>query len=564
MQFIERKLRKTPGSNQREPSFIESIVLRRNEVSPISSLARIDPFDLPDMHKAIDILKPAAEQNKTVVCVVDYDTDGVCSGSILREGLSALGCYTGVLVTDRYSDGYGFSYGACDKILEMDELPDVLLTADLGSSDGEQIQRFQKEAKKRGKDVKVIVTDHHHISKTTPPSTADAFINPGRQDVFHLFDHNICGASVAWMLVNALHKSLSKPRFEPKSLIDLACVATVGDMVSLSDPVNRVIVSEGLKLINSDNARVTWKLFKKTLGKGQIFEEDLAFQVVPRINALSRMGDDEQNALTWLGSNEEPVVEAAFTNMNLNNEERKTEQVECQKEALLQAVKQKQSGKFICLCYVPEFSHGVVGLAAAHVVKETGLPAIVISVKDSGELTASARSIPGFDLRLAIEKAQDATGLLTKFGGHPMAAGFSMRKKDDIEPFADAINHIAKDMLQKKQPEPLFYHDGILPPEMKTVEGFIHSRDIGPFGQDYPAPTYLFKGLLTKVRLMGKEEQHAKLVFSNGDEVVWFNHEGKANAMLTKIVELVVTPSLNEFRGKKSVQFIAQAAKVAS
>lgn len=558
MKFIERPLLNTVFD---DGSVLSNLAQRRPMQALNSfSLSELNPFDLPDMNVAVDILLHAKDQRSVVVCVVDYDADGICSGSILSEGLSRLGINVGVLITDRHEDGYGFSSGACDKLLSLEALPDVIITADLGSSDGIQIKRFQDEALKRGKQIPVIVTDHHHISKLTPPATADAFINPGRSDVFHVFDHPICGAAVAWLLIDALSRS-TPSHLDPYTLLDLVAVATVGDMVSLANPVNRMLVREGFALINQAK-RPVWRGLLDALNKNEIREDDIAFQIVPRINALSRMGDDGQNALTWLTSEDQFACMAAYENMDINNEERKDEQSKCQSLALSQAKLQASAGLYVCVCYVPEFTHGVVGLAASHVVKETGLPAIVISVKDNGDLTGSARSIPGFDLRLAIERAQDETGLLTKFGGHAMAAGLSMKSVTDIAPFHAALNSIAAGMLNRAQPEPTFFHDGDLPEDVKCVDGVERLRSLSPFGQDYPAPAYLLKGLVTGVKLMGKEFQHAKLTLSDGVGVMWFNHNGQANDVATRIIDVVVTPSINEWNGKKSVQFIAQAVKM--
>ncbi|MBE0468203.1 MAG: hypothetical protein IBX55_01675 [Methyloprofundus sp.] len=540
---------------------LSSIASRRPPEALVEfKLHDINPYDLPGIQSAVEILLSAKEQQSTVICVVDYDTDGICSGAVLREGLTSLGLNVGIMVTDRYEDGYGFSAGACDKLLELKDVPGVIVTADLGSSDGVEIERYQSEMAKNGKKIPFIVTDHHHISKLTPPATADAFINPGRTDVFHVFNHPICGAAVAWMLVYALSQK-TPSHFDPYQLLDLVAVATVGDMVSLSNTLNRALVKEGLFQLNQMN-RYAWRVLAESKNKSEFKEDDIAFQIAPRINALSRMGDDGQTALTWLSSDMKDASEAAFINMEINNDERKDEQAKCQKLALSQAKSQMDSGVFVCVCFVPEFTHGVVGLAASHVVKETGLPAIVISLKSNGMLTGSARSIPGFDLRLAIEKAQDHTGLLTKYGGHAMAAGLSMNSADDIEAFHSALNTIASEMLNHERPEPTFFHDGELTQEMQSVESISNLQSIGPFGQDYPYPAFLVKGLVTGVKLLGKEFQHAKLTLSSGETLMWFNHDGLADKATIKIMEFIVSPTVNSWNGRQSVQYIVQAARM--
>jgi single-stranded-DNA-specific exonuclease len=276
------------------------------------------------------------------------------------------------------------------------------------------------------------------------------------------------------------------------------------------------------------------------------------------------MGDDGRNALEWLTSRDFYAVEAAFNNMEVNNEERKDEQLECQRQALAQAKKQVELGYFLCVCYVPDFTHGVVGLAASHVMQETGLPAIVLSKKDSGDITGSARSIPGFDLRGAIEEAQNECGVLTKFGGHTMAAGMSMRSDMDIPVFRETINDIAQRVFKGQQPEPVFYHDGDLPSSLLNVDSLQSLLALGPFGQEFPAPSFFIEGRVKSVKFMGKDKAHAKLALSSGQEIVWFRHEGKANGIEGKTAKSVVSLSINEFRGNKSVQLLNQAIQFES
>lgn len=519
--------------------------------------------DLPDIKIASSIVRKAIENKKNILCVVDYDADGICSGSILKEGLLALDADVQIFVTNRYEDGYGFSKGVVEKIIEkpLTEWPDLIITADLGSSDGAQIKAIQKEYASFGKKLEFIVTDHHHISETTPPSTADAFVNYTRKDVFHCFDNLVCGAGVAWFLVRAVAKSMYS-FYDAFDLIDLVAVATVGDMVSLKDPINRAFVKQGLVMMNNNPDRLAWQLILEENKGNRIDEGTLGFKIVPKINALSRMGDDESTALTWLTSKDPYTAKAAYINMSINNEERKEEQVNCQNLALEQAMVQQKEGVFICVCYTPEYSHGVVGLAASHVVKHTGLPAIVFSKTEKGFITGSCRSIPGFDIRDALAKTQDDCGLLAKFGGHTMAAGLSLDSEDDILLFSETINNIAKSVFDNQQPEPMYYYDGELSNELQTTVAYKQLNFLAPYGQLFERPLFHYEGIVSETSLMGADNQHGKFKMDNGFEFVWFNHNDEINDLIGKKIETVSTLSLNSFRGKEKIQNLLEAYKV--
>lgn len=573
MKFIERKTLVTDfGIFNRlgVSDFLKPVLAKRissvddlmvSQINGVFDLQNLYPFDLPEMDVAVAILSDAKKNQKSVLCVVDYDTDGISSGAVLFQGLGLADFNVSVMVTDRYKDGYGFSEGACDKILAMDVLPDVLITADLGSSDGIQIKRLQDESKSRGHNISIIVTDHHHISKETPPATADAFVNPSREDVFHVFTHPICGAAVAWFLVKAFYENNGLPSSLYIGLLDYVAVATVADMVSLKDPLNRAIVVSGLSLMNYANGRTTWLALKDELRELDITEETIGFKIAPRINALSRMGDDGHTALEWLTSDDEATVRACFVNMNINNEDRKEEQLQCEQVALEMAKKQVAQGAFVCVCYVPDFTHGVVGLAASHIVNELGVPSIVLSSKEEGSLSGSCRSVPGFDIRLALQVVQDKTGVMKKYGGHTMAAGLSLASEADVDTLFEAINDYAASVFNGNQPEPIFYHDGLLPSEMKSVPLVKELRTLSPFGQEFPSPSFLLKGLVSGVSLMGSEQNHAKLKLVGGDEFIWFKHGADAEALIGKEIEAVVSPSVNVWQNRERVQFIAQAAK---
>lgn len=550
MRMLQRPLLKDPSVyKDHAPYWIAEILARRGiEPSSIdSSLINLPkPTLLPDMEKAVSFL--LERPDRRVFCVVDYDTDGISSGTILKEGLTGLG-FTNVEVhvTQRHLHGYGFSQGVVDYIKNMPIKPEVIITADLGSSDGKSFSQL---------DIPVIVTDHHHISETTPPKDILAFVNPTRKDIPHGYNHPICGAFVAWNLIASIRSSITDTRFNKnydiKSLLDIAAVATIGDMMDLSHPVNRAVVKYGLSVINAGK-RPAWGSLRKQFGKERVFREDIiGFQISPRINALSRMGDETHLAMNWLLTKSLPESYKFLNEMTAINDDRKLEQSNCEDLALAEAEIQVNEGRYICVCYVKGVSHGVVGLAANKVVQKYNRPTIVIADNHKGEVSGSARSILGYDIRDAIVRANDICGVLKKYGGHAAAAGLSMENPEDIKVFSDTINEIVKNDFNGEYPQPVQYYDEYLPEEVLTKKGYQLLSSYGPFGQGFVQPSFRVKSRVKDFSPMGGGK-HLKINLTNGKEVVWFN---KTSEDLPEVLDIVVTVNENWYSGRMNLSLI--------
>jgi single-stranded-DNA-specific exonuclease len=581
MKLIERPVNTAvkQALSSQLPDWLADIMARRLDC-PIaaetllqSGLGQLpNPNGLPDMGIAVNLLTAVIAQQQRILCVVDYDTDGISSGAILQEGLTALGAQVQVMVTNRHEDGYGFSIGACQRIMKLDPLPDCLITADLGSSDGSQFAKLQQYYASLNKPLIIIVTDHHHISSTTPPSSVDAFINPHRQDSDHDYRHPICGAMVAWNLIAALRAHLRQQTelsdlqakatiFDVKHLLDLAAIATIGDMVDLSNPVNRTVVRVGLARMNQ-RLRPAWQLLKEALdSSASIDEETVGFQISPRINALSRMGDDGHTALTWLTTAHMSSCQQAWVSMSQNNEERKEEQALCESLALQQAEQQVQQQRFILVAYVPEASHGVVGLAAGRLAQRFGRPALVFSQCDKGQLTGSARSIAGYDIRALLEAVQQSTDCIRKYGGHAAAAGLSIAPENLSLLTASLERQIRAD-FNEQAPEAHHYYDGHLPSALLSLEGVQQLKQLSPFGQGLPAPSFMLDTLVLNHSSMGKTGQHKRLTLqtltNSTLEAVWFNADQSLALNSQQGYRCVVQVSINHFRGQAKLQAMIQ------
>jgi single-stranded-DNA-specific exonuclease len=556
MQYIERPNQTTLEKSL--PEHIANILAKRGKGLDFLNKSLKDlpnPLLLSDMQQAADTA--IRHQFNRVLCVVDYDTDGISSGAVLKTGLKELG-FTNVeiMVTDRHHHGYGFSDGVVEIINEMIVKPSLIITADLGSSDGERL------AKMTNSDV--IVTDHHHISETTPPRNISAFVNPHRKDVEHGYHHPICGAMVAWNLIAAIRAVAKKDKntkiktdYDIKLLLDFVAVATIADMVDMGDYVNRVATKYGLSLINK-GSRPAWQVLKTSIGTDKIVREDtIGFQISPRINALSRMGDTANTALDWLTAVNYFEANQLFANMSDSNEIRKEDQTLCESLALMQAQQQADAGRFVLVCYVPEAGHGVVGLAAGKLVTKFGLPSVVLSVKENGEIVGSARSIAGYNIREAIVKANEATGgLLKKYGGHAAAAGLSLARNEDIKPFAEALNAVVLADFKNQRPKPVAYHDGEIPKQLLTLSQYSEMVNLlSPFGQGFPAPTFFYKTEVMRPSVMGNNGQHLRFSDKNQTNIVWFNHTLE-DVSEFRSFEGVVSINENVWRGEKTLQLM--------
>jgi single-stranded-DNA-specific exonuclease len=377
---------------------------------------------------------------------------------------------------------------------------------------------------------------------------------------------------VAWNLIAALRAHLRQQTelsdlqakattFDVKHLLDLAAIATIGDMVDLSNPVNRTVVRVGLARMNQ-RLRPAWQLLKEALdSSASIDEETVGFQISPRINALSRMGDDGHTALTWLTTAHMSSCQQAWVSMSQNNEERKEEQALCESLALQQAEQQVQQQRFILVAYVPEASHGVVGLAAGRLAQRFGRPALVFSQCDKGQLTGSARSIAGYDIRALLEAVQQSTDCIRKYGGHAAAAGLSIAPENLSLLTASLERQIRAD-FNEQAPEAHHYYDGHLPSALLSLEGVQQLKQLSPFGQGLPAPSFMLDTLVLNHSSMGKTGQHKRLTLqtltNSTLEAVWFNADQSLALNSQQRYRCVVQVSINHFRGQAKLQAMIQ------
>lgn len=492
-----------------------------------------------DLQSAADIINKHIKQNNPICIYGDYDADGVTATAILWKTLIYLGAKVMPYIPHRKKHGYGMSRNSLDEIISGDAFsdtpmhpfrPSLLITVDNGIVSHSQI-KYLKE-----KSLEVILTDHHQKESKIPP--ADAIIHSNLTS----------GAGIAWVL----SLFLTNQHAHTRSLIDLATIGIVADQMPLTG-VNRAIVARGLKALTATSNPGLIKLYQITnIDNKQLSTYDINFVIAPRINAMGRL-DHAIEALRLLCANNPRQAQELATTLDSTNKKRQ----DITYQALLQTTDFPKNNKIVVVSS-PEFHEGVIGLIASKLAEETRKPSIVISV-GSQTSKGSARSIKGINITNLLKETKE---LLTKIGGHTMAAGFSLKTKD-LEKFTNTITALANKEIDEAALSPTISIDAKLTLKQNSKKLFHLIKTMEPFGLGNPKPKFISKPftVLTS-KYMGQDNQHAKLTIEqNGttQELVWFNLDKRIN--LSNISECTYTLDLNVWNGKENIQLILKHAK---
>lgn len=512
------------------------------------------PHLLKDMDRTVNILMEKVEQKKPIRIVGDYDIDGVCSTYLLYRGLSEVGGVVDYEIPDRIKDGYGINESII-KAAAADG-KDTILTCDNGIAAIEQI----KLAKELG--LTVLVTDHHDIMKedgedVLPP--ADAVVNP-KQIACRYPYPEICGGLVAYKLVQALYEAFQIPKEKWLEMLEFAAIATVGDVMKLQDE-NRIIVKEGLKRIGKTKSLGLLKLIEKNnLDKNQISSYHIGFVIGPCLNAGGRLKTAKLALSLLLSQNEEEADQLALQLKELNDQ-RKDMTKQGTQEAVEQ-VEQFYSQDKVLVVYLRECHESLAGIIAGRLRERYQKPSFVLTDGEEN-VKGSGRSIESYHMFDALVKVKE---LLLKFGGHPMAAGLSL-KKEHVDLFRRSLNEQAdlteEDFIKKlwiDVPMPLEYINESLIKELELLE---------PFGQGNEKPQFAQKGLnIRSVRVLGKKRNAVKfslaaqqgtpmdgMLFTDGDS--FLEELGDK-----RILDVIYYPVIHEYNGNKSLQIIIKNYKI--
>ncbi len=515
----------------------------------------IPPAMLEGTREAAERLAAAREKGEHVTIVADYDCDGATACTVGLRGFQMLGISASYFVPDRVVHGYGLTPNVVDIVAARDPKPSLIVTVDNGISSVPAVDR----ARELGIDV--IVTDHHLPGPELP--RAVSIVNPNRADsVFP--SKNLAGVGVIYYVLLALRALLrergvydakTQPRLD--QLVDFVALGTVADVVKL-DKNNRILVSQGLRRIRSGRTHAGLEALFAIAGKDihTAGVRDFGFAVAPRINAAGRLGTMESGIECLLS--DDPSRALAFAdNLNSINAERRELEGEMQQaaEAALEAVDLDHRATFSL--YNPDFNEGVVGLVAARLKERIHRPVIAFAPTENHELKGSGRSIPGIHLRDMIDLVSKALpGVVIRFGGHAMAAGLSIRP-ESLREFQEAFEEVVRTHCDASVFERVVLTDGGLAPD-EITESLCTEIDRQIWGQGFEAP--LFANEFTVLNQTLLKDAHLKLQLGLGGqrfEGIFFRHREP----LPMQAKIAYRPAINEYRGRRTVQLVAEAAE---
>ena len=515
----------------------------------------IPPAMLEGTREAAERLAAAREKGEHVTIVADYDCDGATACTVGLRGFQMLGISASYFVPDRVVHGYGLTPHVVDIVAARDPKPSLIVTVDNGISSVPAVDR----ARELGIDV--IVTDHHLPGPELP--RAVSIVNPNRADsVFP--SKNLAGVGVIYYVLLALRALLrergvydakTQPRLD--QLVDFVALGTVADVVKL-DKNNRILVSQGLRRIRSGRTHAGLEALFAIAGKDTHTAgvRDFGFAVAPRINAAGRLGTMESGIECLLS--DDPSRALAFAdNLNSINAERRELEGEMQQaaEAALEAVDLDHRATFSL--YNPDFNEGVVGLVAARLKERIHRPVIAFAPTENHELKGSGRSIPGIHLRDMIDLVSKALpGVVIRFGGHAMAAGLSIRP-ESLKEFQEAFEEVVRTHCDASVFERVVLTDGGLAPD-EITENLCTEIDRQIWGQGFEAP--LFANEFTVLNQTLLKDAHLKLQLGLGGqrfEGIFFRHREP----LPMQAKIAYRPAINEYRGRRTVQLVAEAAE---
>jgi single-stranded-DNA-specific exonuclease len=527
------------------------------------------PHSLKGLNAATDLLVLAMREQQRVLIVGDFDADGATSCALSILALKAMGLeQVNFLVPNRFEYGYGLTPEIVDVAKEYQ--PDLIVTVDNGIASVDGVAH----AKSLG--FKVIVTDHHLPPNVLP--AADAIVNPNQQGC-EFPSKSLAGVGVIFYLLSALRSRLRQLNWfveqtivEPNmaSYLDLVALGTVADVVPL-DRNNRTLVHQGIQRVKAGKARPGILALLEVAGKNyqRLTSQDFGFIVGPRLNAAGRL-DDISLGIQCLLTDDVALARELAAQMDGLNRERRSIEASMQAEALasLNNLTLDESELPWGLCLLEENWHqGVVGILASRIKDKYHRPVIAFAEVDDNTIKGSARSIPGLHIRDALDTiATQNPEILQKFGGHAMAAGLSLERKNFTR-FAQLFDQVVRGLLTQDLLQEILLTDG----ELSTREISLHNAHAlaaaGPWGQQFPEP--IFNGCfnLMSQRIVG--EKHLKMTLGflddpqkiidaiafNVDVACWPNADARQ-------INIVYQLSINEFRGNETEQLIIRHIEV--
>ena len=528
-----------------------------------------DGMLMKDMDKAIDILKEKILEDKKIRVIGDYDIDGVNATYILLEGLERLGADVDSDIPDRISDGYGLNRHLVERAYEAGV--DTLITCDNGIVAADEIA-YGKEM-----GMTVIVTDHHEVpfdeqdgEKRYRIPPADAVMDPKQPDCLYPFK-GLCGAAVSYKLMEALWESMGKDSADLDDLIENVAIATIGDVMDLEDE-NRIFVKEGLQMLRRTKNPGLKALIECTgIDKNSLNSYHIGFVLGPCINASGRL-DTAKRALELLRAGTQKEADILAGDLKALNDSRKDMTEEAVKQAEEQVETTTISKDKVLVVYLPDCHESLAGIVAGRIRENYYKPVFVLTDAEEG-VKGSGRSIDGYYMYEELNKCKE---LLTKFGGHRLAAGLSL-PKENVGKFREMLNKnctLTEEEMKEKVTIDMEMPFGCV------TEGLVKELELlEPFGKGNTKPVFAARDVtLLGARILGKNRNVLKLQVQDVNgcriEAMLFHHAddflGKLEEQYGKTeveallkgrgrqirISMTYYPDINEYMGKKTPQIV--------
>ncbi len=528
------------------------------------SLSQLLPYDtLTGIEQTISILIDALSEQQRILIVADFDADGATSCAMMMRALTMMGAENvDYLVPNRFSYGYGLTPEIV--VLALERNPDLIITVDNGISSVEGVAA----AKQAG--VKVVVTDHHLPGKILPD--ADAIVNPNQKgDEFPA--KSTAGVGVAFYVMLALRAELRQQQWfeqhsiaEPNlgNLLDIVALGTVADVVPLEHN-NRIFVAQGLARVRKGQCCKGIEALLHVAGRNQAecVASDFGFTVGPRLNAAGRLEDMSVGIECLLTDDPSRALELAQQLDSLNKQRREIE-TDMRQQAFA-ALDKLELGDDqpvgVCL-YDASWHQGVIGILASRVKEQLHRPVIAFAPgEEEGTIKGSARSIPGLHIRDVLDAvAATHPSLISKFGGHAMAAGLSL-PVENLSTFSQAFDEQVRSLLSDEDLQGVIVSDGELASQELNLEFAEKLRQAGPWGQGFPEPIFDGEFEIVSKKVLG--DKHLKLMLrlpssSGCIDAIAFNVTDEDWAAGTNQVRLAYRLDVNEFNGRKSAQLMVE------
>ena len=509
-----------------------------------------DPFLLKDMDKAAARITRAVDNMEKIAVYGDYDADGVTSTAMLYSYLETRGADVIFYIPQREGEGYGMNIGAVEYLKEQGV--SLIVTVDNGISSVQEVARANELG------IDVVVTDHHRPQEILPDAVA--VVDAYRPDDTSPYKH-FSGVGIAFKLLMALEDGAGDVEDLLEAYSDLAAIGTIGDIVPLTGE-NRTLIRAGLeRLSQSDRPGVQALLENAGIAGKALTSTNVAFTLVPRINATGRMGAPER-AVRLLISGYEKEAEVLSEEICADNEERRRVEAEIAEAAFADIEAKGYMKDRVVVVDGENWHHGVIGIVASRVTERCGKPCMIIS-RGETEAKGSGRSIEGFSLFEAICTCGD---LLIKFGGHPMAAGITL-KPENIEAFRKRINQYAAEHFPQ-MPTQTVTLDCKLNPAALSVSMAQSLTQLEPFGNGNPQPVFgLFNMELSNVTPVGGGGHLRLTLEKNGAVITAMRFNTKPEELPYHIgdkIDLAVQLEAREFRGQPSLTVIVRDMKFAA